>query len=540
VDEATILNLTLGEVDRALTIAHAEMPTDHVHEFRRYFDPLFNARPRTIRAGKRYSNALAFALPLLEGEVKVGDLLLLEALRAFAPALYGSISEQRDLLLGRGTEDGFGDAQKRKDAALTAWNALLELGDPRERRALADLLTHLFPRAGRFTKNMHYGSEWDSQWATEQRIAAADYFDRYFQYSVPPHDVSDAGVRELIAVVATGNVDAAVASYDRILSAGNAERLVRKLRLQETILPPVAAKTLVRLLIRRGGGLPRPPSLFGFDVPQAQAIFLLARALRRVPVDERFALAEEIVSEPTILAFAAECFRWIRSRPSDEKDELPRIVTTEEEAQLQEMLRQRLSSTAAVKPFYLDASEGAQLLLHMWASFAGREETEGVLKGRFAADPAEAVRLIAVLAGQPWSMTTGLPLAPRIGREQYDAVALLIDPAHVVGALSAVYGQGALSTTWEGSEDGDPDDVRDEVLPELRLARRFTFLHRKVTEARASAAAAPSQGVERNAELPVDVNPDSMMFEEDAVDRGVSGDRAAGAGDSSVEGNIGP
>jgi hypothetical protein len=480
VEDTTLLQLALGEVDRALMHARCEVATEQVHEFRRYFDPLFEARPRTLRAGKRYGNSLSFALPLLEGEVRIADLLLLEAVRAFAPSVYSSIPARRDLLIGHGHDNGGRSAQKEKDEAVAAWNALLSPAEPSERRALADLLQHLFPRVGRFTQNMHYGSDWDTRWAKEQRVASTDYFDRFFQYSVPPNDVSDVGVRELMEVLGSGDVDAATGQYDTLLSPANAKRLVFKLRLQEDHLSPVAAKALIRVLLRRGGALPRPRSFFGFDAPQAQAIILLTQALRRVPLDERFAIAEEVLSEPTTLTFAAECFQRIRHRPSDGEGDRARTVTAEEEARLQDILRRRLSAAGAVSPVYLEGGEGTQLLLHMWATFAGRDETEVVLKSRFIAEPAEAARLIAAFASQAWDMSTGLPLPKEIDRNQYDALARLIDPALVVEALQTAYGE--MMATGTGTQDEGTESESD-IPDDIRLARRFAFLHQIATQA---------------------------------------------------------
>jgi hypothetical protein len=516
VDEPTLLHLTLCEVDRAVSLARAEIPTDQVHEFRRFFDPLFTARPRTLRAGKRYGNALAFALPLLEGEVRVGDLLLLEALRAFIPETYSVISERRDLLLTRDSHDSFGDAQKRKDAALEAWNALLEQAAPQERRALAALLEHLFPCVQRFTRNMHYGSDSDARWATEQRIAAHDYFDRYFQYSVPPNDVSDVGIRELIVILATGNVDEATMRYDRLLKPGNAERLIRKLRRQEDTMLPVASASLVRVLIRRGNYLPRPPATFSFTLPHAQGIFLLASSLRRAPVHERFALAKEIVSEPTNLEFAVECFECIRSRSSDEEEKRVRIITAEEEARLSEILRQRISAVASVKPFYLDASERKQLLLYMWVSLAGREETEAVLKRRFDVDPTEAALLIAALASHPWDMTTGLPLPLEFDREQYNAVERLINPALVVEALQRAHGREVVRVSGNGGNDEAYEFPEGDVVSEVRLARRFTYLHKKITETTVSGASIATNG--DASAVTIDVNSGGSAHDERAAE----------------------
>ncbi len=96
-----LLSLTLEHIGAALHQAATDLTERQKNEFRRYFDPAFLARVRTPRLGKRYANGLAFGLPLVRGEVSVGDFLLIEAVRVIYPKVYKSVRSNRDLFLGQ-------------------------------------------------------------------------------------------------------------------------------------------------------------------------------------------------------------------------------------------------------------------------------------------------------------------------------------------------------------------------------------------------------------------------------------------------------
>lgn len=79
-DESVLLNAVLEEIGGALETVEADLTRAEVQEFRLYFDPLFQGAPRTLRVGKRVGNGLRFLLPLVQDEVRLVDLIMIEAL----------------------------------------------------------------------------------------------------------------------------------------------------------------------------------------------------------------------------------------------------------------------------------------------------------------------------------------------------------------------------------------------------------------------------------------------------------------------------
>jgi predicted KAP-like P-loop ATPase len=483
-DSTTLLGLALAEVDGALEQGTTPLTItkQEVLEFRRYFDPLFTSRPRTLRSGKRFGNSLTFALPLLRGEARMGDLLLVEVLRAFVPQVHSKLRGNRELLLGEGASQREA-SQDGKASAAKEWNSLIDLAHFSERVAVKELLVHLFPRAERFTNNTHYGPEWSVAWAADQRIASPEYFDRFFQFSVSADDVRDTDFAAVMAALVAGGDASALALFDQMLSAGNEVRIVQKFRRLCDAMDSIAATGLVRLLTKRAGELPRPDALKQHRVPQAEAAIVCVRALRRVPVAERLALARAIVESPTDLSFSAECFRYIRHHETaDPGNERPRTVSAEEEALLQDGLRSRMTEVAQREPVYQRKSAASGLILSMWGKFAGIEATEPILRTRFQREPREAAQLLAAMSGQSWSMTTGMPLIPDVEREQYDAVSRLVAPSFVIEALRRAYGEAA-EPGDKYEPYGDRPRSDDPMAQEARLARQFIHLERLVSAA---------------------------------------------------------
>lgn len=68
--------------------------TEEEHEvFIKQFRKGLQVRLNTPRMAKRYQNALIFALPILEDEVNIVDLMLIEGVRVFYPKMYDLIKK---------------------------------------------------------------------------------------------------------------------------------------------------------------------------------------------------------------------------------------------------------------------------------------------------------------------------------------------------------------------------------------------------------------------------------------------------------------
>lgn len=203
-----LLHTTLETVAVAVEQVSIDLSEADIGEFRSAFDRAVLPRIKTPRMGKRYGNAVLFALPMIGNEVRPIDLLLIEAMRVFYPRLYEWVRAHEDTVLGR--HHGAQSLAEATHALLRDAVAASTAGmTPAEADGAQLLLTTLFPRAQSAWKNIGWGREWDATWAKEKRIASAQYFRRYFTYTVPAGDVRDADIDALLVLLADPEQDGA-------------------------------------------------------------------------------------------------------------------------------------------------------------------------------------------------------------------------------------------------------------------------------------------------------------------------------------------
>src|SRR5258708_6221796 len=172
------------------------------------------------------------------------------------------------------------------------------------------LIEPLFPRSGK----TGHGSDWDSRWVNEQRICSAEYFGRYFSYSVPPGDIGDIEVRNFVEGIANASLNeeqigAQMTSFaERRAMPG----LLNKLRSQEDTMDAAVARRLAMAIAPYGGLLPKEEGAWIIRTTLMQGAILIRKLLGRLPMSEREATAVAIIQKAQPLNFAGDCFRWMQ------------------------------------------------------------------------------------------------------------------------------------------------------------------------------------------------------------------------------------
>lgn len=159
----------------------------------RYLIPLFT----TVRDTNRFLAGLAFHVELFRSrdtfEVNPVDLIALEALRFFEPALYKRIAGEKQVLTLEPSL--FREAQR--DSYKERAEALVSLASNQRQEAVRQLLGKMFPPSG-LASGSNYGDGFENRWFQELRVCSYQAFDRYFQLATPEGDVSQAEIDELI------------------------------------------------------------------------------------------------------------------------------------------------------------------------------------------------------------------------------------------------------------------------------------------------------------------------------------------------------
>lgn len=481
VDPTVLLSLTLESISGVLQSTDVSLTEEQVREFRRYFDDMFGARVRTPRAGKRYSNALAFGLPILKGEIHPVDLMLMETIRVFYPDIYTHVRPNRDLFLGRRGTPSRSDQEGNRQS----WNKMITGLTTRESTAIQDCLTYLFPRFRSTTANYEFGSEWDQKWDKEQRVASASYFDRYFQLGIPFDDVSDVELGQLRHLLDVGATDQAEPEFRRLARSHSVDRLLAKLRSDEKAYSVVAARTLIGVLVRVGEILPeRDQGLSSFTAPAPQAAILMRHLLKLLPPGEREGVALVVARAAQPLSFALECYSWMKSS-AEERHGDSVVLGAATESVLESTLLNRIREQSTSSSLMDLTPSQVRTILHAWVDFGDKAETEAYLKKMFESNSTYAARFVTFFLPSSWSMETGLPLNAPLTRSGYDAISRLIDPTLVFNMLRKVY----------GPELDAPEYMEGLVSTarERAAAHQFAFIHQQVTSVKTESGAAETK-----------------------------------------------
>ncbi len=472
-DVIELRKLTFDGVDAALSLSGVALSEDQVQAFVRHFVDGIEPQLQTPRQAKLYGNALAFALPLLKGEAHPVDLMLIEGVRVFYPKLYGVIRDNPDLFL-KAADENVRREQHRQRISKLIDDSLDDSGVIDKERVRSRLVEVLFPRIG----NTGYGNEWDMIWSKEQRIRSAEYFQRFFTYSVPPGDIGDLEVERFLddLIAPNSTPDSIDARLTAVAERRGMPRFITKLRYREEALAAPVARRLATALSRNGLLLPREEGMLSIGGTWTQGAILVSQLAKVVPFGaERDAFIVDLLRAAAPLPFAAECFRWVR-RSSDETDG-QHIVSEDGEVMAKRTVADRVHEEAGRAPIYRTFGQDSPHLFWIWSSTRGRDEVAAFIRRWLDLSAEEVDSFLDVRVGKAWGLESGLSHRSDFRREAYDGVADLIDASVVLERLRARHGVQLDDPQFRHSRD---------VPFSVRVAHQFAFIHRAVIEERKS------------------------------------------------------
>jgi len=310
------------------------------------------------RALKRYINMLNFALPILKGEVNMLDLILIEGVRAFYPKVYETVrAEFRPFLKGSLEHfSALNTADKKarfgKMLAEREWGK--ELTD-RERDGVNFALQVLFPHLREYgiDAGASFITSNSDDWGKKKRICSTDYFQRYFNYGIPPTDISDKEIVEFIDGVGKAHIDQIKERLEAFCSGDRADILIDKLRMYEDRIVSVDAGILAIAISMKSDLIPEShpdDNIFGLGA-LSQAAFLLRELISREIATARENLAISVAKNIEGLPFAYEFRRKIRKYKKEEgSEEFVRVVSDECEQEIARILANKLSRAVKSHP----------------------------------------------------------------------------------------------------------------------------------------------------------------------------------------------
>lgn len=473
-------------VSEALDLAGIQLIESQSQEFAlRFIDGLEPALT-TPRMARRYANALMFVLPLLKGEVNIVELLLIEGMRVFYPAVYRFVREHPTIFLAEGTAllpDAGGQKQTAEKALASAVVAL----SPDAADAVNQLIKRLFPRFEGLLNGTTYGSSYDISWAAEQRVASRNYFDRFFSYGIPTGDVSDERVAEFIRDCSSASQDAILRGLGQLVNDKTAEAAVRKLRSASKSLPEEVAWQLALALGASGKLFPTPPYRSPYGSPFMLAAVLVSELVGRVSeVTNRRRLAEAVVAGAEPLPFAQECFHWLTLAKNTGVPDPANLFSEADQNAIGTVLAERIRKTAEATetPIYITYGAEAPTLLYVWAKYLGKSETTRYVDRTMTGQPRDALALVKAFAHSVWisSMSGGgTRVDMTFGPKSYDFLRKVAEPDSLVVTIRK------LLQFPDSLPQPDPDWTE-----EARLAFEFVQVHREAQPDPAGSLAQPT------------------------------------------------
>ena len=470
-DEMSLRDFCFRGVNEVIDSSGIDLSKEQADAYVRHFVDGIEQRLKTPRMCKRYANALSFGLPILRDEVNPVDLMLVEGIRIFYPSLYKFIRKNRSLFAGTLSTSQYSQ-QKEKEQDIAKIDVSLEQFHEDAIYAKT-LLLALFPKLSSLYGNMHYGSDFEKEWANEKRISSKDYFDRYFTYAIPEADVSDQEVNEFIELCNRGNTEVAVIRLKELITNRNSEKVIRKLRYMERKLTPVISMTLGKVLALSGAEFPNPETLFSFMMPFTQACILISQLARNIPEGEpRLTFGKDVISLSSTLPFAIECLRWLRT--DKEKRDAELIFTDDEEELLGRMVADRIAGESTEGPIFIKYKGDAPLLLWAWAKWHSKGETQTHILESLEENPDIVSDFLSTYVNTAWEMATGLPRKGDFERQNYDFLALVVDPEIIYSFIKEIYGPQVESA------QGDYFEYPPELEFKEKLAWQFASIHHHV------------------------------------------------------------
>jgi hypothetical protein len=430
-------------IDNALATHRIKLSEAQIRRFVSGFNEGLLPSIRTPRMAKRYGNALKFALPVLRDEVNPVDLMLIEGLRLLYPKVYDEVKTRKSVFTA-GAPLRFLGAAEKKQLIRTSLETCTEFLSPVEREGANALLVELFPSAQAILSGLNYGDQ--DTWAAEQRICSDEYFDRYFSYSVPEHDLADREIHEFLQSVQALAADELLLKVGSMLANGRAGTLVAKLSRLRSSIPEEASSRLAIALALGGASLPSYRGTVSRS-PMDQVAELVANLLRNLrSTDEQLKAAELILRATPSFQMSVAVFQQFTGFMPDVPE-----ADADSSALLGAALAVRARTSLVEEPSLLiDPSVAG--FLYAWSKWGNRSELEHWLEVQLGTDPNQAVPLVQTYAQRWTNVATGSATLAFDGMA-YRALREVFDPGILWRALITLPENGkALSPLGEDGE----------------------------------------------------------------------------------------
>ncbi|KLA22230.1 P-loop NTPase fold protein [Bacillus cereus] len=306
VDQVDIQTILFGEIEKVLEKNQIFLPDNERMRFQMLWSNSIGKFPLTIRAVKRYQNSIVFSLPLVKEEVNIVDFLCIEGMRVFLPDLYKFIYKHSDAFLTAGGAKTEGVPEEYKPILDEVFKGF----STQEKKNIDFLIYELFPRSKYlFTGQKDNIRIFDKNWELEKRICAADYFNKYFVYSVRDGQISDKKFNDLLNELKNEDINSVINKTKEIISTRNYFRFIGKVLTVLDVLEPKQAEGLIMCLVGLEQSIPAGGN--GNMSNQLQTALVISRLLIIQPEDRREDVSKRAIQAVDSLLFSVEILHYL-------------------------------------------------------------------------------------------------------------------------------------------------------------------------------------------------------------------------------------
>jgi predicted KAP-like P-loop ATPase len=319
-----------------------------------------------LREVYRFLSSLSFAVSAFSQggvlEVNPVDLVAIETLRIGEPKVYEAIRQNKFPLVDRGARRPNGSH------AELAENLLASSDRPKD--VLQSILKQLFPVLQEVWDNWSYSSEFVPSWIRDRRICTERFFDRYFLLGVPPDQVAETTIEQILHV--SSDRAALNTIFEDLRTRGLILDALDRLEAEERLATLPDPFPYIVALADISDFLPTKKVWFASFRGDVYPRRALARALRTIQNDEaKRSLVIKLIEESHGLFATA---RWIQAIETPDSDSALPQISIQECNRLKQVWLFRVR--AAADSGYLYKVEELFPILWFWQQCAGPGEAQ--------------------------------------------------------------------------------------------------------------------------------------------------------------------
>ncbi|WP_367105138.1 P-loop NTPase fold protein [uncultured Psychrobacter sp.] len=372
IDEQTLINLCYQGAEEALEVSGIEITEEQAQDFARNFKNGFSNCITTPRKAKKYGNILMFSLPILKGEVNPIELMLIEGIRVFYPQLYETIRSNEHAFTGTLPREIYTDNENEKTRVKNLIENALINKDFHSNKGIIKLLKNIFPKINSVYDSGSYDSSFYTLWNNNQSVCSSNYFSRYFGYSIKPEDISDVSIGQLIETLNSWEEPYSNDSnpLKKILTAQNADILIKKLQDKAEILDKKVLKSLAVAIVQLSNNFPKIENLFWEDA-YTQSAWLIAELIVRSNRSEQVRLAKLCFDYAATIGYQTTIFKWLYHEKR--KNPHPDSFSTEEVNKLGTYLCTDILSKITSIDITIEEPDSVAYAFHLLSIYLGKE-----------------------------------------------------------------------------------------------------------------------------------------------------------------------